>query len=404
VKSWPTVEIPPLEFTLPKLKLKPTWGEFIDRSFYNSYICGITPYDATHLGHAATYITFDLIHRYQKLLGKSLNFTENITDVDDPLLERARRDKIEWSSLASDQISLFQRDMTALRILPPRNFLAVSETIDLVTKGMKALEAKNLIYEISGDWYYDISHQLKNLPMSISESEKIFAERGGDPQRSGKRNPLDPILWRKNIAGEPGWESPYGFGRPGWHIECSVIAIHSANLMADIGPYLDLQGGGRDLIFPHHFMTKIVAEDITGREFAAAYLHTGLLGLDGEKMSKSKGNLLFVHKLIASGLDPMVIRFALMRGRYSEDRMWSNELLETAQTEVNLVRLALSRVEVAPTKGFIEEMVYALSDDLNTQLALDSLLNWSTQSVNGSSGGAVGTMSRFIDSALGLAL
>ena len=163
MKSWPSVVVPPINFDMPPLKLKSTWGESIERIEFNSYVCGITPYDATHLGHAATYLTFDLIHRYQILRGRHLNFVENITDVDDPLLERAKRDNVDWKVLAESQVALFQRDMTALHILPPNLYLTVSETIDLVIDGMKILKDKNLVYEIDGDIYYDISTHLNCL-------------------------------------------------------------------------------------------------------------------------------------------------------------------------------------------------------------------------------------------------
>jgi L-cysteine:1D-myo-inositol 2-amino-2-deoxy-alpha-D-glucopyranoside ligase len=402
VNSWPTIAIPPNEFPFPPLVLKNTWGSSVNRPEFNSYVCGITPYDATHLGHAATYLTFDLIHRYQILRGRTLNFVENVTDVDDPLLERANRDGIDWKSLAESQVALFQKDMTALHILPPNLYVPVTETIDLVIAGMQKLKSKELVYALDGDLYYDISSRLKSLPIPIDEALKIFAERGGDPGRPGKRHQLDPLLWRKNIPGEPGWNSPFGFGRPGWHIECSVIALHGSTSLS--GPVLDMQGGGSDLIFPHHFMSKIIAEDISGRDFAAEYVHSGMLGLDGEKMSKSRGNLVFVHKLLEEEVDPMAIRYALMRDRYSSDRMWSSELLDTATSEIEEIRQALAKMEVAPTSSVIEEIIRALADDLDTSAALKILLKWSRDSINGAIGGNAGVMARFLDSALGLAL
>ena len=402
MKSWPSLEIPPINRELPALELKATSGQHLNRKFFNSYICGITPYDATHLGHAATYLAFDLVHRYQYLRGKNLNFIENITDVDDPLLERATRDGVDWKNLAANQVELFARDMTALHILPPKKYLSVSETIDLVVVGMQILDKQDQIYELEGDHYYDVSKHLSKLPISLTEALKVFGERGGDPDRAGKRHPLDPLVWRKNIPGEPGWESPYGFGRPGWHIECSVIAISGVDVTSN--PILNLQGGGSDLIFPHHFMSRIIAEDIAKRDFAAQYVHTGMIGLDGEKMSKSRGNLVFVHKLIDEGIDPMVIRFALLKSHYSKDRMWSAQLLDESESDVNLIRSALSKMEVAETESFIKKMVMALSDNLDTPKVVNLLIDWSKESLNGATGGSAGTMSRFLDSAMGLAL
>ena len=402
MKSWPTLEVPPVPFEFPELKLLSTWGKGIERKIFTSYVCGITPYDATHLGHAATYLTFDLIHRYQILRGYKLNFVENITDVDDPLLERANRDNIDWKKLADQQVELFQRDMTALHIIPPRLYLSVSETINLVISGMKELEKQDLLYELQGDYYFKVSKHLESLPLALNKAITLFRERGGDPDRSGKEHPLDPLLWRRNIPGEPGWESPYGFGRPGWHIECSVIAISGVDVTSN--PILNLQGGGSDLIFPHHFMSRIIAEGIAKRDFAAQYVHTGMIGLDGEKMSKSRGNLVFVHKLIDEGIDPMVIRFALLKSHYSKDRMWSAQLLDESESDVNLIRSALSKMEVAETESFIKKMVMALSDNLDTPKVVNLLIDWSKESLNGATGGSAGTMSRFLDSAMGLAL
>ena len=406
MKSWPSLEIPPINRELPALELKATSGQHLNRKFFNSYICGITPYDATHLGHAATYLAFDLVHRYQYLRGKNLNFIENITDVDDPLLERATRDGVDWKNLAANQVELFARDMTALHILPPKKYLSVSETIDLVVAGMQILDKQDQIYELEGDHYYDVSKHLSKLPISLTEALKVFGERGGDPDRAGKRHPLDPLVWRKNIPGEPGWESPFGFGRPGWHIECSVIAMQALQL-GEIGidePVLDIQGGGSDLIFPHHFMTRVIAEDISNRTFAAQYVHTGMIGLAGTKMSKSLGNLVFVHKLLEENIDPMVIRHALLSGKYSADRSWSDDLLQSSKEQIERLRIALSKLDVAPTEPVISEVIGALADDLDTPRALAALNSWALSTLTGKEGGNAGNLSRFIDGTLGLAL
>lgn len=403
--SWPTLEIPPSDEDFPELKLTPTWGKEFVRKNFNIYVCGITPYDATHLGHAATYITFDLINRYQILRKLQSNFIENITDVDDPLLERAKRDGVDWKVLAESQTSLFIKDMTALRVLPPRTFLSVSETINLVIEGILKLLSSDVAYEINGDFYYDISNQIKNLPLALDKALQIFGERGGDPNRAGKRHPLDPLLWRKHVGSEPGWDSPFGKGRPGWHIECAVIAIFGAAGHYEKGePILNLQGGGSDLIFPHHFMTKVIAEDLTDADFAAQYVHTGMLGLEGEKMSKSKGNLVFVHRLLEEGIDPMAIRIALINGNYSDDRMWSRKLLDDANEILNDTRNAIAKSEVAITETVIKEMIEALANNLNTSKVLQVLKKWNQETLSGASGGNAGKLSRFLDSALGLAI
>ena len=413
MSNWPTLEVPKWHKELPALDLNLTSGQFetsSSDSTFKMYVCGITPYDATHLGHAATYLTFDLINRYQRLSGRKVAFVENITDIDDPLFERAKRDNQSWAELGNSQIALFESDMTNLRILPPKNYVAVTEAMPSIITAIENLVEKGFTYEIAGNIYFRISAFLENLPVSPADAVRIFAERGGDPDRSGKEHQLDPILWIANKDDEPGWNSKLGFGRPGWHIECSVIALE--NLIGS--DYLDeratksktinLQGGGTDLIFPHHFMSAALAKALTTEEFADAYLHAAMVGLDGEKMSKSKGNLVFVSKLLNDGTDPMVLRHALLSEKYSEDRMWSAETLNSSSTRIAKLRSALSRIECAPTDEVIHAIAHSIASDLDSPTALETLDKWADDSINGESGGSVGELSRFIDSALGLAL
>jgi L-cysteine:1D-myo-inositol 2-amino-2-deoxy-alpha-D-glucopyranoside ligase len=201
-----------------------------------------------------------------------------------------------------------------------------------------------------------------------------------------------------------------GFGRPGWHIECSVIALENLvgpdylEEQSGVSKTISLQGGGTDLIFPHHFMSAALAKALTKEDFAQAYLHAAMVGLDGEKMSKSKGNLVFVSKLLKEGIDPMTLRHALLSERYSEDRMWSQETLQQSEERVVRLRSALSRIECAPTDGVIQLIAQSIADDLNSPTALDVLDKWASESLFGKSGGSVGEISRFIDNALGLAL
>jgi L-cysteine:1D-myo-inositol 2-amino-2-deoxy-alpha-D-glucopyranoside ligase len=374
------------------------------------YVCGITPYDATHLGHAATYLTFDLINRYLQLSGVKVDFVENITDIDDPLFERAKRDNQSWSDLGNSQIALFESDMTNLRVIPPKNYVAVTDAMPSIITAIEDLVEKGFTYEMSGNVYFRISPFIQSLPVSMDEALRIFAERGGDPDRVGKENPLDPILWIANKDDEPGWNSKIGFGRPGWHIECSVIALEnligSDYLDKEIrkSRTIDLQGGGTDLIFPHHFMSAALAKALTGDDFSDAYLHAAMVGLDGEKMSKSKGNLVFVSKLLHEGIDPMVLRHALLSEKYSEDRMWGAETLASSTGRVLSVRSALSLIECAPTDQVIESIAQCIANDLDTPKALQILDRWASDSIKGETGGSVGELSRFIDAALGLAL
>jgi len=405
MKNWPDVFIPTFDGRrLPKLKLFDTnigQSQIEVSEIFKMYVCGITPYDATHLGHAATYLSFDLINRYQRIAGYTVDFIENVTDIDDPLLERALRDKVEWQQLAQSQTELFMSDMSLLRILPPKNLIKVTDSICLVEKFMDLLNKNGCLYELDSDVYFDSSKFLNDLKLSPSEAVKIFAERGGDPDRIGKKHPLDPVVWIGNHSGEPGWESKYGYGRPGWHIECTAIACEY--LWTSRGDsIIDLQGGGSDLIFPHHFMSAQIVKAAFNRDFSKHFIHTGMIGLDGEKMSKSKGNLVFVSKLIAKGIDPMVIRWALMSGHYQEDRHWSDELIELSTLQVAKVRTSLSRTETADATELISEIVNDLANNLDTPSALKKLVIWA-ESADLKYNHA-GMVSRTIDAFLGLAL
>jgi L-cysteine:1D-myo-inositol 2-amino-2-deoxy-alpha-D-glucopyranoside ligase len=413
VSNWPTLEVSKWHSNLPALNLKLTSGHleiFEADSTFQMYVCGITPYDATHLGHAATYLTFDLINRYLRLSGVNVDFVENITDIDDPLFERAKRDNQSWSDLGNSQIALFESDMTNLRVIPPKNYVAVTDAMPSIITAIENLVEKGFTYDLSGNVYFRISPFLPSLPVSMDEALRIFGERGGDPDRVGKENPLDPILWIANKDDEPGWSSKIGFGRPGWHIECSVIALEnligSDYLDQEVqeSRTIDLQGGGTDLIFPHHFMSAALAKALTGDDFADAYLHAAMVGLDGEKMSKSKGNLVFVSKLLHEGIDPMVLRHALLSEKYSEERMWNAETLASSTVRVLSVRSALSLIECAPTDQVIDSIAQCIANDLDTPKALQILDKWASDSIKGETGGSVGELSRFIDAALGLAL
>ena len=407
LKSWPEIYLPPItDVDFPILTLKDTNLGMIPVSSNKKlrmYVCGITPYDATHLGHAATYLAFDLLNRYQRLSDKEVIFVENVTDVDDPLLERAKRDNQEWQELADSQIELFRSDMTSLRILPPEYFVKVTDSMNLVEDFIGLLEKHGLLYSVEKDLYFSCKEFLRDLPLTMDEAVKVFAERGGDPQRGGKRHPLDPLVWSANVEGEPGWESRYGFGRPGWHIECTAIACKYLDTYRS-NPVIDIQGGGSDLIFPHHFMSSQLVRAALGRDFSTHYIHTAMIGFEGEKMSKSKGNLVFVSKLIREGLDPMIIRWALLSGHYQQDRAWSLELLHKATAEVALIRAALAQNLVAPTRQLIEDIVQAVAENLNSPVALNRLVEWADESRKEPLVNESGVVSRAIDSLLGLAL
>ena len=407
MNSWPKPFVPSLiNHDFPPLNIKDSSAgliQFEKSEDFRMYVCGITPYDATHLGHAATYLAFDLIYRYQFLSGKNIKFVENITDIDDPLLERANRDKVDWSALADSQINLFKSDMSALRVVPPEHFIKVTESLTIIEEFIKRLAKNGYLYEIENDYYFAVEQFLADLPIPVDEAVKVFSERGGDPHRVGKKHPLDPLVWSAHVGNEPGWESSFGFGRPGWHVECTAIACHYLDENEN-NPIVSLQGGGSDLIFPHHFMSAQIIQAAYGRKFSESFVHAAMISLDGEKMSKSKGNLVFVSKLLESGIDPMILRWALLRGHYQQDRAWSNELLEISTKEVELVRSALAQSEVADTKNVINSLIQDISNNLDTPSALDRLTKWANLSQSNPIVNQSGLMARAVDSLLGLAL
>ena len=407
MNPWPKPHIAPLSgLSFPNLKLmnsKKVMTTIEPATPFKIYVCGITPYDATHLGHAATYVAFDLINRYQHLAGNRLDFVENITDIDDPLLVRAKRDSIDWKVLAENQIDLFLTDMTALRVIPPNNLITVTSSMKIIEDFITLLDQRGFLYQIENDHYFSVESFLEEMPFSIDEAIKIFSERGGDPKRAGKRHPLDPVVWMAHQGDDPSWESKFGLGRPGWHVECTAIAVHYLD-SANADPIIQIQGGGSDLIFPHHYMSEQIVRAAYGRGFANNYVHSAMIHLDGEKMSKSKGNLVFVSKLLSRGIDPMVIRWALLSGHYQQDRSWSDELLQKSTSEVSLLRSALAQSEVAETKELIQSIISDLANNLDTPASLNRLIAWAKSSQSSPKVNESGLVSRGIDSLLGLAL
>jgi len=364
------------------------------------YVCGITPYDATHLGHANTYLAFDLVNRVWRDAGHRVHYVQNVTDVDDPLLERADRDGMDWRELAEREIRLFREDMTALRILPPDEYVGVVEALPLVVEMIAKLRAKGATYEIDGDVYFPISADPAFgavSRMTAAEMLPLFAERGGDPDRPDKKDPLDALLWRAERPGEPAWDSPMGRGRPGWHIECSAISLRY------LGMAFDLEGGGSDLVFPHHEMSASHAQVATGeRPHARAYAHSGMVALDGEKMSKSKGNLVFVSRLRAAGADPMAIRLALLGHHYRSDWEWTDPELDAAAARLESWRTAVERPAGPPAGPVLAEVRRRLADDLDAPAALTALDRWAEGS--GDEPDAPGQIRAIADALLGVLL
>ncbi|MBU7599853.1 cysteine--1-D-myo-inosityl 2-amino-2-deoxy-alpha-D-glucopyranoside ligase [Streptomyces sp. P38-E01] len=369
------------------------------------YVCGITPYDATHLGHAATYNAFDLVQRIWLDAGRLVHYVQNVTDVDDPLLERAKATGVEWTDLAAEQTALFREDMTALRMLPPKEYVGAVEAIDWIVPLVERLREVGAAYELEGDTYFSVEadpHFGEVSGLDAAAMRLLSAERGGDPDRAGKKNPLDPLLWQAAREGEPEWDgASLGSGRPGWHIECVAIALRY------LGMGFDIQGGGSDLAFPHHEMGASHAQALAGEyPFAKAYVHAGMVALDGEKMSKSKGNLVFVSALRRDGVDPAAIRLTLLAHHYRADWEYTESVLDDATSRLDRWRAAVSRPDGPSADKLLAELRTALADDLDTPAALAAVDRWADlqEGEGGSDEGAPGLVSRAVDALLGVAL
>ena len=375
------------------------------------YVCGITPYDATHLGHAATYVTFDVIDRVLRDSGHQVDYVQNVTDVDDPLLQRAARDGLDWRDLATSQIDLFREDMTALAVIPPDALIGVVESMPEIIESVRALVTAGTAYRVavpSGegtghDVYLDLARTPSFGEVSNWTREQmlaVFADRGGDPERAGKRDALDPLLWRAARDGEPAWDDDVlGAGRPGWHIECTAISLRH------LGHPFDIKGGGSDLVFPHHEMSAVQAVALTGGDvFARHYVHQAMVGYQGEKMSKSKGNLVLVSALRAEGVDPMAIRLLLLAHHYRRDWEYTPSLLTAAHARLECWREALSVNHGEPVEATQAAVRAALANDLDTPAALAAVDGWADRTLAGTwdDAAAPGILSRTLDALLGM--
>ena len=364
------------------------------------YVCGITPYDATHMGHANTYVTFDLAVRAWRASGREVRYVQNVTDIDDPLLERALATGDDWQALAERETDLFRRDMEALAVIPPNVYVGAVESIPTIVDMIKDLRERGSVYEVDGDLYFSVwSDPTFGAVSGLGREEMtaLFAERGGDPDRTGKRDPLDCLVWMRQRPGEPGWDSDLGVGRPGWHVECAAIAHHH------LGVPLDIQGGGRDLVFPHHEMSASEAQvAYPGEPFARGYAHAGMVGLDGEKMSKSLGNLVLVSRLRDHGEDPRAIRLALLSRHYRGDWEWTDDLL--AEARKRLARWSEALAFGGPdASAAIADLRDRMSDDLDAPGALAAVDAWIDS--NGSvEEGAAELLADVIQNSLGVTL
>jgi L-cysteine:1D-myo-inositol 2-amino-2-deoxy-alpha-D-glucopyranoside ligase len=419
--AWRAAEVPDLPGSGVEVKLRDTaTGELtVAASGHQAtlYACGITPYDATHMGHAATFTAWDLLVRAWLDAGHEVVYAQNVTDVDDPLLERAERDGEDWRELALRETERFRGDMEALRNLPPTYYIGAVEAIPLIDAFAERLAARGALYDLDGDTYFaraaDQRFGALSGPgtvsgLSVAEMTELAAERGGDPDRVGKKDPLDPQVWRAERPGEPAWDSRFGAGRPGWHVECAAIATEY------LGQSFDVQAGGSDLVFPHHEMSASHARVADGEHaFARVYAHSGMVAYQGAKMSKSLGNLVFVSRLRAAGVDPMAIRLALIAHHYRSDWEWTDAVLAEAQARLDRWRAAVARALVTGTPAVpAADAVLAtvrerLADDLDSPGAVAAIDAWVDAVLAGPDGAEPGGAALIRDAAdalLGVAL
>lgn len=408
MRAWSAPEVPSLPVRGPEVRIHDTSSgelhEVTPDGPARLYVCGITPYDATHIGHAATYVAFDLLHRAWRSAGHEVHYVQNVTDVDDPLLERADKVGTDWRELAERETQLFREDMEALRVLPPRDYIGAVESIPLVIDLVERLREGGHVYEVDTDLYFRVRSDKRFGSVSGLDEltmRRFFGERGGDPDRPGKEDALDCVVWRGERPGEPSWPSPFGAGRPGWHVECAAIA------QEHLGLGFDVQGGGSDLVFPHHEMCAgEVQMAWPDSEFARTYAHAGMVAYDGEKMSKSLGNLVFVSALRLSEVDPMGIRLALLHHHYRADWEWTDHGLWAAVDQAERWRRALAGDGGAPSGPVVTEVLEALADDLDAPRAVAAVDAWVEASLAGDTdeGEAPAVVRRLLDAALGLSL
>jgi L-cysteine:1D-myo-inositol 2-amino-2-deoxy-alpha-D-glucopyranoside ligase len=333
------------------------------------YTCGITPYDSAHLGHAAVFLTFDVLRRRLGDLGHRTRCVRNVTDVDDDILRKARELGVHYLDLAAAEMARFDSDMTSIGLLPvdsePRATSAIPEILTLIGAALDGGHA----YRSDGAVYFDVNSVDdfgKVSHLGRADMLRLAAEHGGKPDTPAKRDPLDFVLWQPSLPDEPSWESRWGPGRPGWHVECSALALR------ELGRTIDVHGGGRDLVFPHHECETAQSESVTGEPFVRHWVHVGLVGLGGEKMSKSLGNLVFVGDLVKEW-EPAAVRLALLDHHYREDWEWRQADVVTASARLDRWRSAGAGAPGTGADPVLDEVRDRLDDDLDTPGALAAI-------------------------------
>jgi L-cysteine:1D-myo-inositol 2-amino-2-deoxy-alpha-D-glucopyranoside ligase len=411
MRAWPAPDLPALPVTAPPVRVHDTSTNALveprPAGPARLYVCGITPYDATHMGHAATFVGFDLLNRAWRNAGLDVVYVQNVTDVDDPLFERAEKVGIDWRELAARETELLRQDMAALRILPPDHFPGAEESIDLIVDLIIRLQDAGAIYAVEDDLYFSVSADPSFGEASGWTREQmlaVFADRGGDPDRPGKKDPLDCLVWRAERPDEPALDTALGLGRPGWHVECTAMALDL------LGERFDVQGGGNDLVFPHHEMCASEAQVLTGTPYAQAYVHAGMVAYDGEKMSKSKGNLVFVSQLRNSDVDPTAIRLTLLRHHYRSSWEWTDDQLWQSVDLLDKWRRALAVGSGAASAPVVDAVLGALANDLDAPTAVAAVDAWADATLgtaglaDTSDADAGTTLHSLLDAALGLSL
>ena len=356
------------------------------------YVCGITPYDLSHIGHARAYITFDIIYRYLKHLGYNVIYVRNFTDIDDKIIKRANEENTTVSSISAKYIGEYHKDMSALSVLPPTYEPRATETIKEMIDLIKGLADKGHVYEKNGDVFFRVNSYKGYGKLSHKNIDELLSG-ARIPLNEEKENPLDFVLWKKSKQGEPSWDSPWGKGRPGWHIECSAMS------MKFLGESIDIHGGGSDLIFPHHENEIAQSESYTGKKFVNYWIHNGFVNINNEKMSKSLKNFITVRDLLEK-YHPEVIRLFFMFTHYRSFIDFSDEGLESAKHslirlyqamnlcndfkdktdkgDIRINHLNLNEKTVSPTKeirDFSNNFYDAMNDDFNTPSALSVIFN-----------------------------
>lgn len=330
------------------------------------YVCGITPYAAAHLGHAMVYLTYDLLIRRLRDRGQEVIHVRNITDVDDSILEYAREHQVDYLQLGEAEGARFASEMMQLNISAPNQEPRATRSIDSTVELIQELTARGFTYALDGDLYFNTAAfatfgNLSRYPYALLLA--LTKARGGDPNKSGKRNPLDFVLWQMPSSGEPSWETELGAGRPGWHVGCAAMSVSA------LGSTVDIHGGGTDLVFPHHEGKRAIVEAITGKPFVRHWVHTGVVTYAGEKMSKSLGNLVFVGDVLRS-CEPMVLRIALMSHHYRSGFEWRSSMLEPSRQLLCRLRSAAAGEAGADPRPYIAEVRAALDGDLDVPRAL----------------------------------